>query len=31
VSLVQAQSGVSITAACAALLIGWTNDLIGRL
>jgi len=31
VTLVQAQSGVSINAAYAALLAGWANDLIGRL
>ena len=31
VSLVHAQSGVSITAAYAALLAGWAQDLIGRL
>jgi hypothetical protein len=31
VSLVAAQSGVSINAAYAALLAGWANDLIARL
>jgi hypothetical protein len=31
VSLVQAQSGVTINAAYAALLVGWANDLISRL
>ena len=31
VSLVSAQSGVTINAAYAALLIGWANDLITRL
>jgi len=31
VSLVQAQSGLSINAAYAALLIGWAQDLIARL
>jgi hypothetical protein len=31
VSLVTAQNGVTINAAYAALLIGWANDLIGRL
>jgi hypothetical protein len=31
VSLVQAQSGVSINAAYAALLVSWAQDLIGRL
>jgi hypothetical protein len=31
VSLVQSQSGVSITAAYAALLVSWANDLIARL
>ncbi|HKN51963.1 MAG TPA: hypothetical protein VJX66_05650, partial [Amycolatopsis sp.] len=31
VSYVQAQSGVTITAAYAALLVGWANDLSARL
>ncbi len=31
VSLVQAQSGVTINAAYAALLVSWAQDLIGRL
>jgi hypothetical protein len=31
VSLATAQSGVTINAAYAALLIGWANDLIARL
>ncbi len=31
VSLVQAQSGISISAAYAALLVSWAQDLIGRL
>jgi len=31
VTLVTAQSGVSINAAYAALLIAWANDLIARL
>ncbi|HXJ48569.1 MAG TPA: hypothetical protein VNF91_05305, partial [Candidatus Acidoferrum sp.] len=31
VSYVQAQSGVSINAAYAALLVGWANDLSSRL
>jgi hypothetical protein len=31
VSLVTAQSGVTINAADATLLIGWANDLIARL
>jgi hypothetical protein len=31
VSLVQAQSGVSISVAYAALLVSWAQDLIGRL
>ena len=31
VSLVQSQSGVSITAAYGALLVSWANDLIARV
>jgi len=31
VSLVRAQSGITINAAYAALLVGWANDLISRL
>jgi hypothetical protein len=31
VTLVQAQSGTTVTAAYATLLAGWANDLIGRL
>jgi len=31
VTYVQQQSGLTITAAYAALLIGWANDLIARL
>src|SRR5260221_6663946 len=31
VSLVQSQSGISISAAYAALLVSWANDLIARL